>query len=74
MSIADQILTNPAIRYGAAIVAGAMLVAIGWGAAIIWSVESCCRAQRKADRIKRKADEIAKASNVQRHLCGMDER
>ena len=63
----DQILTNPAIRYGAGIVAGAMLVAIGWGAAIIWSVESRYRAQRKAD-------EIAKASNVPHHLCGMDER
>lgn len=47
----DQILTNPAIRYGAWIVAGAMLVAIGWGAAIIWAVESRYRAQRKADRI-----------------------
>ena len=70
----DQILTNPAIRYGAGIVAGAMLVAIGWGAAIIWSVESRYRAQRKADRIKRKADEIAAASNVPHHLCGMDER
>lgn len=70
----DQTLTNPAIRYGAGIVAGAMLVAIGWGAAIIWSVESRYRAQRKADRIKRKAAEIAKASNVQRHLCGMDKR
>ena len=70
----DQILTNPAIRYGAGIVAGAMLVAIGWGAAIIWAVESRYRAQRKADRIKRKADEIAKASNVPHHLCGMDER
>ncbi len=51
MNSIDQILTNPAIRYGAGIVAGAMLVAIGWGAAIIWSVESRYRAQRKADRI-----------------------
>ncbi len=68
----DQILTNPAIRYGAGIVAGILLVAIGWGAAIIWSVESRYRAQRKADRIRRRADEIAKASNVPHHLCGMD--
>lgn len=70
----DQILTNPAIRFVVFGIAGILLVAIGWGAAIIWSVESRYRAQRKADRIKRKADEIAKASNVQRHLCGMDER
>ena len=55
-------------------IAGVLLIAAVWGAAIIWSVESRYRAQRKADRIKRKADEIAAASNVQRHLCGMDER
>lgn len=70
----DQALTNPAVRFVVYGLAGALLVAIGWGAAIIWSVESCYRAQRKADRIKRKADEIAKASNVPHHLCGMDER
>ena len=68
----DQIMTNPAVRFVAFGLAGILLVAIGWGAAIIWSVESRYRAQRKADRIKRKADEIAAASNVQRHLCGMD--
>ena len=70
----DQILTNPATRFVVFGFAGTLLVAIGWGAAIIWSVESRYRAQRKADRIKRKADEIAKASNVSRHLRGMDER
>ena len=70
----DQILTNPAIRFVVFGFAGVLLVAAGWGAAIIWSVESRYRAQRKADRIKRKADEIAKASNVSRHLRGMDER
>lgn len=70
----DQALTNPAVRFVVFGLAGALLVAIGWGAAIIWSVESRYRAQRKADRIKAKADEIAAASNVQRHLCGMDER
>lgn len=70
----DQILTNPAIRFVVFGIAGILLVAIGWGTAIIWSVESRYRARRKADRIKAKADEIAAASNVQRHLCGMDER
>lgn len=70
----DQIMTNPAFRFVVFGLAGVLLVGIGWGAAIIWSVESRYRAQRKADRIKRKADEIAAASNVQRHLCGMDER
>lgn len=69
----DQILTNPAVRFVVYGFAGTLLVAIGWGAAIIWSVESRYRAQRKADRIKRKADEIAEASNVPHHLCGMDE-
>lgn len=68
----DQILTNPAVRFVVYGFAGILLVAIVWGAAIIWSVESRYRAQRKADRIKRKADEIAKASNVPHHLCGMD--
>ena len=70
----DQVLTNPATRFVVFGLAGSLLVGIGWGAAIIWSVESRYRAQRKADQIKRKADEIAAASNVQRHLCGMDER
>lgn len=70
----DQIMTNPAFRFVVFGIAGILLVAIGWGSAIIWSVESRYRAQRKADRIKRKADEIAEASNVQRHLCGMDKR
>ena len=70
----DQILTNPAVRFVVFGIAGILFVGIGWGAAIIWSVESRYRAQRKADRIKRKADEIAKASNVSRHLRGMDER
>lgn len=70
----DQALTNPAFRFVVFGIAGILLVSIGWGAAIIWSVESRYRAQRKADRIKRKADEIAKASNVPHHLCGMDER
>ena len=60
----DQILTNPAIRYGAGIVAGAMLVAVGWGAAIIWSVDSRYRAQRKADR-------IAEQMRAGRELRGM---
>ena len=68
----DQALTNPAIRFVVFGLAGSLLVAIGWGAAIIWSVESRYRAQRKADRIKAKAAEIAKASNVPHHLCGMD--
>jgi hypothetical protein len=47
----DQILTNPALRCGLGIVAGAVLVAIAWGSAIIWSVEARYRAQRRADRI-----------------------
>ena len=70
----DQSLTNPAVRFVVYGFAGILLVAIVWGAAIIWSVESRYRAQRKADRIRRRADEIAEASNVRRHLCGMDER
>lgn len=47
----DQILTNPALRYGLGIVAGALLVAIVWGSAIIWRAELRYRAQCKADRI-----------------------
>ena len=70
----DQILTNPATRFVVFGIAGILFVGIGWGAAIIWSVESRYRAQRKADRIRRRADEIAEASNVRRHLCGMDKR
>ena len=70
----DQALTNPATRFVVFGIAGILLVAAGWGAAIIWTVESRYRAQRKADRIKRKADEIAAASNVPHHLCGMDKR
>ena len=70
----DQILTNPVIRVAVCGIAGVLLVGIGWGAAIIWVVESRYRAQRKADRIKAKADEIAAASNVPHHLRGMDER
>ena len=46
------------------LVAGAMLVAIGWGSAIIWSVESRYRAQRKADR-------IAEQMRAGRELRGM---
>lgn len=51
MSIIDQILTNPAVRFVVFGLAGALLVAIGWGAAIIWSVESRYRAQRRADQV-----------------------
>ena len=60
----DQILTNPAIRYVVFGIAGVLLVAIGWGAAIFWSVESRYRAQRKADR-------IAKQMRAGRELRGM---
>ena len=60
----DQILTNPAIRYVVFGIAGILLVGIGWGAAIIWSVESRYRAQRKADR-------IAKQMRAGRELRGM---
>ena len=47
----DQILTNPALRFLICAIAGALLVAIIWGGAIIWRVEARYRAQRKADRI-----------------------
>ena len=60
----DQILTNPATRFAICAVAGILLVAIGWGAAIIWSVESRYRAQRKADR-------IAEQMRAGRELRGM---
>lgn len=60
----DQILTNPAVRFVVFGLAGALLVAIGWGAAIIWFVESRYRAQRKADR-------IAEQMRAGRELRGM---
>ena len=47
----DQALTNPAIRIAVCGIAGALLVAIVWGGAIIWRVEARYRAQRRADRI-----------------------
>ena len=47
----DQILTNPALRFLVYTIAGILLVAIVWGAAIIWSVESRYRSQRRADQI-----------------------
>ena len=47
----DQILTNPALRFLICAIAGALLVAIIWGGAIIWRVEARCRAQRRADQI-----------------------
>jgi len=50
----DQAMTNPAARFVVFGLAGILLVGIGWGAAIIWSVESRYRAQRKADRIAEK--------------------
>ena len=70
----DQILTNPAWRAVGYIVLVALGYAAGKSAYLIICAEMQCRAQRKADRIKRKADEIAAASNVRSHLCGMDER
>ena len=47
----DQILTNPAVRFVVFGLAGALLVTIIWGGAIIWRVESRYRAQRRADQI-----------------------
>jgi len=47
----DQILTNPALRFLVYTIARILLVAIVWGAAIIWSVESRYRSQRRADQI-----------------------
>lgn len=64
MSIIDQILTNPAARFVVFGIAGALLVAIGWGAAIIWSVEARYRAQRRADQ-------IAEQMRTGRELRGM---
>lgn len=60
----DQALTNPAVRFVVFGLAGALLVAIGWGAAIIWRVEARYRAQRKADR-------IAEQMRTGRELRGM---
>ena len=67
----DQILTNPAVRFVVFGIAGALLIATGWGAAIIWAVESRYRAQRKADRIKRKAGHIAAQMRTGRDLRRM---
>lgn len=47
----DQILTNPALRFLVYAIAGALLVAIIWGGAIIWRVEARYRAQRRADQV-----------------------
>lgn len=60
----DQILTNPAIRFVVFGIAGTLLVAIGWGGAIIWRVEARYRAQRRADR-------IAEQMRTGRELRGM---
>lgn len=60
----DQILTNPAVRFVVFGLAGALLVAIGWGAAIIWRVEARYRAQRRADQ-------IAEQMRTGRELRGM---
>ncbi len=64
MSIIDQILTNPAIRFVVFGIAGATLVAIIWGGAIIWRVEARYRAQRRADQ-------IAEQMRAGRELRGM---
>ena len=47
----DQILTNPTLRFLVYAIAGALLVAIIWGGAIIWRVEARYRAQRRADQV-----------------------
>lgn len=60
----DQIMINPAIRFVVFGLAGVLLVAIGWGAAIIWRVEARYRAQRKADQ-------IAEQMRTGRELRGM---
>lgn len=60
----DQILTNPAVRFVVFGLAGALLVAVGWGAAIIWRVEARYRAQRRADQ-------IAEQMRTVRELRGM---
>ena len=60
----DQILTNPALRFLAYAIAGALLVAIVWGGAIIWRVEARYRAQRRADQ-------IAEQMRTGRELRGM---
>lgn len=60
----DQILTNPAVRFVVYGFAGTLLVAIVWGAAIIWRVEARYRAQRRADQ-------IAEQMRTGRELRGM---
>lgn len=60
----DQILTNPALRFLVCAIAGAVLVAIVWGAAIIWTVEARYRSQRRADQ-------IAAQTRTGRELRGM---
>lgn len=60
----DQILTNPAVRFVVFGLAGALLVTVGWGAAIIWRVEARYRAQRRADQ-------IAEQMRTGRELRGM---
>ena len=60
----DQILTNPALRFLICAIAGALLVAIVWGSAIIWRVEARYRAQRRADQ-------IAEQMRTGRELRGM---
>ena len=48
----DQILANPVIRFVVFGIAGAMLVAIGWGAAdhLVRRVALSCPASRRPDR------------------------
>jgi hypothetical protein len=60
----DQILTNPSLRFLVYAIAGALLVAIIWGGAIIWRVYARYRAQRRADR-------IAEQMRTGRELRGM---
>ena len=60
----DQILTNPTLRFLVYTIAGALLVAIIWGGAIIWRVEARYRAQRRADQ-------IAEQMRTGRELRGM---
>lgn len=60
----DQIMINPAVRFVVFGIAGTLLVAIGWGGAIIWRVEARYRAQRRADQ-------IAEQMRTGRELRGM---
>ncbi len=60
----DQIMINPALRFLVCAIAGATLVAIIWGGAIIWRVEARYRAQRRADQ-------IAEQMRTGRELRGM---